>query len=102
MAPIGTLTANNQRQWVIARIAAATVGPIAAATATAKALIPMARPNIRCGYVKRTNAEFTLMIPAAPRPCTTRAILRVPRVGARAHASDAAVNTPMPQCDTRR
>ena len=73
-----------------------------AATATAKALIPIARPNMRWGYVKRTNAEFTLMIPAAPRPCTTRAMLRVPRVGARAHASEAAVNIPVPQSDTRR
>ena len=49
MMPSGTLMPNSQRQCATASIAEAIVGPRAAAVATTKALMPMARPRWRCG-----------------------------------------------------
>ena len=43
--PIGTLTANSHGQVATDRIAAATVGPTAAETATTMAMMPMPRPS---------------------------------------------------------
>jgi hypothetical protein len=47
--PIGTLIANSHSQVARARIAAATVGPMAAETEITRAFRPMARPSIRLG-----------------------------------------------------
>jgi hypothetical protein len=46
--------------------------------------------------MKRTNAVFTLMSPAAPKPCAIRARVSVPRLVDSAQAKEAAVNTEMP------
>src|SRR5690349_21621174 len=66
--PIGTFIANNQGHEAIARIAAATLGPAADDIDTTTDTIAMPRPNCRRGYVKRTRAVLTLIIPAAPTP----------------------------------
>ena len=47
--PIGTLIANSQGQLATDRMAAATLGPIADAIATTRALRPMPRPSRRRG-----------------------------------------------------
>ncbi len=86
----------------MANTAAATVGPMAAETATANALMPMALPSRRWGYVKRTSAALTLMMPAAPKPWITRAILNVSREFEKAQAMEARVNTSNPAWEIRR
>src|SRR5471032_600496 len=47
--PTGTLIANSHSQDHLLRIAAATVGPIAAETEITRAFSPMARPRNRLG-----------------------------------------------------
>ena len=47
--PMGTLTAKSQGQLATARMALATVGPMAEETATTRALTPMPRPSWLCG-----------------------------------------------------
>ena len=46
--------------------------------------------------MKRTSALLTLIIPAAPNPWNTRAVVRDSNESDRAQASDAKVNTNMP------
>ena len=46
---MGTLTAKSQGQLATARMALATVGPMAEETATTRALTPMPRPSWLCG-----------------------------------------------------
>ena len=47
--PIGMLTPNNHCHGPTARMAEATVGPIADEADTTMALSPMPRPRLRCG-----------------------------------------------------
>src|SRR3954468_11489297 len=67
-SPTGTLMANRYGHVAADKMAAARVGPTAAETATTRAFKPMPRPSRARGYVKRTNAALTLIIPAAPKP----------------------------------
>ncbi len=67
-----------------------------AEVATTRALMPTARPSWLDGYVKRTSAAFTLIIPAAPSPCTARATVSSTSECANAHASDATVKRMRP------
>src|ERR1700749_503291 len=83
-APSGTLTRNSQCQEATARIAAATLGPAADETATTSAVLPTPRPSRLLGEIKRTSAILTLITPAAPRPCATRAAVRSDRDGDKA------------------
>ena len=46
--------------------------------------------------MKRIRAMLMLMIPAAPKPCTTRAAVRVSSEFDSAHTRDAAVNKRRP------
>ena len=52
--------------------------------------------------MKRMIAVFTLMIPAAPSPCSTRAAVRLGSDHDNAHSSEANVNTTSPAQYTRR
>jgi len=61
-----------------------------------------ARPKVALRVSEAHQAALTLMMPAAPRPWMTRAILRVSRVGAHAQASEASVKTASPVWETRR
>ena len=101
-SPMGPLIPNNQGQGAMANTAAATVGPMAAEIETASALMPMAVPSRRCGYVKRTSAALTLMMPAAPKPWMTRAMLKVSREVEKAQPMEARVNTTSPAWEIRR
>ncbi len=47
--------------------------------------------------MKRTSAPFTLMIPAAPKPWITRAMLSVPSELDSAQPTEAMVKTTNPQ-----
>jgi hypothetical protein len=53
------------------------------------------------GKMKRISAVLTLMMPAPPKPCTTRATTSQGSDGASAQASEAAVNTASPARYTR-
>ena len=46
--------------------------------------------------MNRTSAVFTLIIPLAPRPCSTRAAVNVGSDQLSAQISDATVNTASP------
>ena len=89
--PAGTCTANSQGQDATDRIAAATDGPAAEDPATTRALKPMPRPSEARGKMKRTSAPFTLMMPAPPKPCSTRPMTSTGSDGASAQISEAAV-----------
>ena len=96
--PNGTLIANSQCQDATDRIAAATDGPDAEDVATTRAMKPMPRPSWERGNTKRISAPLTLMMPAAPRPCTMRAVTSIGSEADSAQINEAAVNTasPMP------
>src|ERR1700742_4655703 len=102
ISPIGPLIPNSHGQGATANTAEATVGPMAADVATANALMPMARPSIFWGYVKRTSAALVLMMPAAPSPWITRAMLNETSEWEKAQPSEARVNTTIPNWETRR
>ena len=46
--------------------------------------------------MKRISAVLTLMIPAAPTPCSTRAAVRLPSDQLSAHSNEARVNSISP------
>ena len=94
--PSGTLDRNSQCQDTTDRIAAATDGPAAEQLATTRAVVAMPRPSAERGKMKRTRALLTLMMPAAPSPCATRAATSSGRVSARPQAREDAVNTASP------
>ncbi len=50
----------------------------------------------------RTSAAFTLMMPAAPRPCTARAAISTSSDDASMAPRDDTANRPMPSRYTRR
>src|SRR3569832_320108 len=102
ITPMGPLIPNSHGQGATDKTAEATVGPMAAEVATANALIPMARPSIAWGYVNRTIAALVLMIPAAPSPWITRAMLNESSEWEQAQPSEARVNTTSPDWNTRR
>ncbi len=52
--------------------------------------------------MKRISAVFTLMIPAAPTPCSTRAAVSVGSDQLSAQTSEAPVNSSQPDPYTRR
>src|SRR5688500_14841002 len=99
--PMGTLSANSHRQWPTDSTADAIGGPMAAEVATTIELMPSARPSMFVGYVNRTSAGLTLMMPAAPSPWATRAMLSVSSEVENAHASDPIVKSTSPACETR-
>ena len=88
--------ANSQGHEPIVSNTAASVGPAADELATTSALNPMPRPSCARGKMKRTSAVLTLISPAPPSPCTTRATIITGSESASAQASEAAVNTARP------
>ncbi len=73
----------------------ATAPPIAH-TATARARRPGS------GYAWPISAIDDGIITAAAAPCTNRAAISAPRLGARPHAAEAATNTTRPAAKARR
>ena len=84
------------------RMAAATVGPAIEDVATTRELSAMPLPSSARGNVRRTSAAFTLMMPAAPSPCSARAATSVDNEDESIAPTDAAVNSAMPTRYTRR
>jgi hypothetical protein len=57
---------------------------------------PTPRPSWERGNTKRIRAVFTLMMPAAPKPCTMRATTSIGSVAETAQMNEAMVNTTSP------
>ncbi|MNL25471.1 hypothetical protein D3C87_1469540 [compost metagenome] len=72
-SPIGRFTANSHGQVPNERMTDATVGPTANDTPTISALSPSPRPSRCIGKIAEISAVFTLMMAAAPMPCSARA-----------------------------
>ena len=70
--PIGTLTANRYGQVATLRIPAATVGPSSGGGGDGQRDLRHAAAELRAGDHETYSAVLTLMMPAAPNPCTTR------------------------------
>ncbi|MDT4848790.1 hypothetical protein FQZ97_828910 [compost metagenome] len=100
--PSGTLMAKSHGHDATDKIAAATEGPATDEVATTSELMAMPRPSCAEGNVSRTSAALTLMIPAAPSPCSARDAISVASELAKVAASDDTVNTAMPTRYTRR
>jgi hypothetical protein len=94
--PSGSWMMNSQGHDATDNTSAAIVGPATDDVATTTELSAMPRPRTEVGYVSRTSAAFTAIIPAAPSPCTARAPARSGRDGASTHPSDATVKIDRP------
>ena len=79
-----------------------TSGPIASAIADTPAQMPIAVPRCFGGNVAVMIDSVAGFISAPPNPCTTRAPIRKPPLGARPHASDAPVKTTRPVMNISR
>ena len=63
---------------------------------------PSARPRCSGGNAALSSASASGITNAAPTPCTARAAISQPMLGASAHAADAATNSPRPATNMRR
>lgn len=63
---------------------------------------PNAAPRRSAGNVFVMMVSVCGISMAAPSPCTARNPISQPALGARPHAADAAVNTPMPRANMIR
>ena len=77
-------------------------GPIASASAETPAQIPIAWPRSFGGNVAVMIDSVAGFMSAAPIPCTARAPMRKPALGASPQASDESVKTTMPTMKIRR
>ena len=89
--------AKSQGQSASDRTAAAIEGPETAERATTVALIPTPLPRCRRGKTSLAMEVLTLMIMAAPRPCTALETMSISRLWEKVQRADAAVNTATPE-----
>src|SRR5258705_4785518 len=94
--PIGTLTKKIQFQPTLSTIRPPASGPIASASAETPAQMPIAWPRCFGGNVAVMIESVAGFISAAPMPCTARAPIRKPALGAKPHASDDSEKTTRP------
>ena len=91
-----------QFQLICSVITPPTSGPIASASAETPAQMPIAIPRCRGGKVAVMIESVAGFISADPAPCTTRAPIRKPALGASPHASEAAVKITSPTMKMNR
>ena len=77
-------------------------GPSAVPMADTVPSRPMALPVLSWGTVCATKAIVSTIITAAPSPCSARAAISSPSVGAMPHNTDASVNSAIPASSSRR
>ena len=63
---------------------------------------PIARPRRSAGNAPASSVRVSGVTTAAPAPCTARAAISAPVVGASAAAAEAAVNRARPSTNIRR
>ena len=85
-----------QFQLMLSTIRPPTSGPIASAIAETPAQMPIAWPRSRGGNVAVMIDSEAGFISAAPTPCTARAPIRKPALGASPQASDERVKIAIP------
>ncbi|MNS80513.1 hypothetical protein D3C72_1141940 [compost metagenome] len=78
------------------------VGPSEVPIADIVPSTPIALPIFSLGTAPLTSAMVSAIMVAAPMPCTARAAISNHRLGARAHRSEATVNSAMPISSNRR
>lgn len=94
--PSGTFARNNHCQDATDRIAAAIDGPAAEQTATVSVMTDIPAPRRSGGNTSRTNAELTLMMPAAPNAWAARQATNRGSESARPQQNEANVNRQSP------
>ena len=72
------------------------IGPTSVATPAVAPQMPMAAPRRSGGKIRVMTAMVCGVIMAAPRPCSTRAMMRVSMSPDRPHHSEARVKTTRP------
>jgi len=77
-------------------------GPIAAVIAAAPDHVPIARPRAAPAKLAEIKARLPGVASAPPTPWIARATSRKRRLGASAHAADAAAKSAMPTTKIRR
>jgi hypothetical protein len=95
-SPIGTLIQKIHCQSSPFTTAPPRSGPLATATPVMALKIPIAAPRLSVGNATLSSARPSGMISADPAPCTARAAISQPTLGASAPAADAAANSPTP------
>jgi len=101
-APTGTLMKKIQFQLMCCVMRPPASGPIASASAETPAQIPIAWPRCRGGNVATMIESVAGFMSAAPSPCTARAPIRNPALGARPHAREDSEKTTSPTTKMRR
>lgn len=100
--PIGTFSQKIQCQLIPWTTAPPTTGPAATASPAMPPHIPMAMPRFSLGNASLISVSVSGITIAAPAPCTARAAISAPTVGASAAPADAAVKTARPTQNIRR
>src|ERR1700712_4236919 len=90
--PMGRLIANNQGQLATDSTSEAMVGPMENDTPTTRAFMPRPRPRRSWGKIELISPALTLMIALAPRPCSTRATVRVGNDQEKVHSAEDSTN----------
>ena len=101
-SPIGTLIQKIQLQEMPCATAPPMTGPVATARPVRPCSAPIADPRRSAGNTALTRASASGMTNAAPAPCTVRAAMSQPAVGASAHAADARAKSARPPANSRR
>ena len=100
--PTGTLMKKIQFQFRFSTIRPPPSGPIASASADTPAQIPIACPRCFGGKVATMMESDAGFMSAAPAPCTARAPIRKPALGASPQASEESVKIASPTTKIRR
>jgi hypothetical protein len=101
-SPMGTLTQKIHSQAMPSTIAPPTSGPLATAIPVIALKIPIAAPRFSGGNAALRSASASVVTSAAPNPCTARAPISQPAVGASAQAADATAKSTRPTANRRR
>jgi hypothetical protein len=98
---MGTLIQKIQCQLIPWTTAPPTTGPAATARPVIPPHKPMAMPRFSTGKAALIRVRVRGITMAAPAPCSPRAAMRVPTLGATAAAAEAAVKTARPRQNMR-
>ena len=100
--PMGTLIQKIHSQLIPWITAPPTSGPLATAKPVIPPKIPIAAPRFSGGNAALKSARPSGISSAEPAPCTARAAISQPTLGASAHAADATANKASPAAYSRR
>jgi hypothetical protein len=102
MMPIGRFSQKIHCQASPSAIAPPMNGPLSVANPVSPRYSPIALPRRAGGNTALISVSDSGSTIAAPTPCTARAVISAPMLGASAHATEPSVNTASPTVNTRR